>query len=80
MKTIVVTVKKNAGLVDTLQPVTVRTGVGGNGVSRLDALIDVVATEEEDGSTPVYDESTGKYIIRKLTPSDLQGDIDAGEF
>ncbi len=80
MRQIIVTVKNRNSLLDNTQPVTIRTSTGVGGTSRLDSLVDVVATEEEEGATPVYDPNTGKYIVRKLTPDDLDGSIDGGEF
>lgn len=55
--------------------VTSGSGVGGgNGVSRLQDLVDVNASDVDNGETVVYDEATGKFIVKDI---DI---IDGGTF
>lgn len=51
-----------------------------SGVNRFDALTDVVPTGEINGAVPVYDQSTDKYIVKKLDLNDVNGDLDGGTF
>lgn len=83
MVNVVIGVKRNikvsanatAGIIDTTTPVTLKNTPSNSsgGASRFDNLNDVVATDEVNGAVPVYDETTGKYIVRVL-------DLDGGEF
>lgn len=51
-------------------------------VQRLDQLVDVLETSPENGSVPIYNANTDKYIVSRLTLSDLDenGILDGGEF
>jgi uncharacterized membrane protein len=51
-----------------------------SGVTRLDQLFDVVATNETDKATLVYDAVTDKYVVQPLEFSDITGDLDGGTF
>jgi len=42
------------------------TSVGTGGISRLIQLNDVDATEASNNETLVYDEASGKYIVKEL--------------
>lgn len=48
--------------------------------NRLDTLADVVEQAPEDNSTLVYDVETDKYIVKKLSLGDVNGDLDGGSF
>lgn len=72
-----------AGIIDTAVPVTLKntpTLNSGTGVSRLDALQDVVASGETNGAVPVYDSVTDKYFVQKLDFVNIDGDLDGGIF
>lgn len=58
-------------------PITIQSSINKN---RLDTLVDVVASDEVDGGTLVYDSSNDKYIVRKLTLRDVEAELDGGEF
>ncbi len=59
-----------AGVIQTNTPVTLRnTGV----VVRIDGCADVDATNEQDGSTLVYDSATDKYVVQQIN-------LDGGSF
>ena len=70
-----------SGVLNTSTPVTIKNNPSlGGGVSRLDQLGDVVASLEEDGATLVYDATTDRYVVKKLSFDDMQGDLDGGTF
>ena len=78
MTNIIVATKRN-GIIDTSVPVTIKNNpVISSGISRLDKLTDVVANNESNGATLVYDASTDKYIVQKLDISNVIGDIALG--
>lgn len=54
---------------------TIQSGASANGVSRLDALLDVVpdSANTPAGSTLVYDPTTDKYVVKLLN-------LDGGTF
>lgn len=45
---------------------TVSIGVTGSGVNRIDELLDVDASDPNTNETLVYDEASGKYIVKTL--------------
>jgi len=76
-----VSANATAGIIDTSVPVTIKNNpVISSGISRLDKLTDVVANNESNGATLVYDASTDKYIVQKLDISNVIGDLDGGTF
>jgi hypothetical protein len=78
-RTIKLATNATAGIIDTSIPVTLKN-TPNVGVSRLDRLIDVVANNEINGATLVYEADTDKYIVKKLDLSDVTGDLDGGTF
>jgi len=46
--------------------INTRTGAGGSGVDTFRELKDVDASDSENNETLVYDEVSGKFIIREL--------------
>ena len=48
--------------------------------TRLDQLIDVDATAESNGSTLVYNNVLDKYIVKKISFDEVDGDLDGGTF
>lgn len=54
--------------------------VTSGGLNRLDSLNDVVSSGETSGAVPVYDSDTDKYVVKKLSISDVIGDLDGGTF
>lgn len=81
-RTIQVAANATAGIIDTTVPVTLKNNpvLSSGGVSRLDNLVDVVANNESNGATLVYDASTDKYIVKQLDLSDITGALDGGTF
>lgn len=71
-----------AGVIDTTTPVVLKNTPigGGTGVTRLDKLNDVVANNEVEGATLVYDSVTDTYVVKKLDISYVVGDLDGGTF
>lgn len=47
---------------------------------RLDQLTDVNAAGEIDGATLVYNAATDTYVTEKLNLSDIDGNLNGGEF
>lgn len=47
---------------------------------RLDQLSDVNAAGEIDGATLVYNAATDTYVTEKLNLSDIDGNLNGGEF
>lgn len=67
----------NAGTIQSTTPVTIQSSISSN---RLDTLQDVNASGEIDGATLVYDQTTDKYVVKKLTFDDFGGGLDGGTF
>jgi hypothetical protein len=60
---------------------TLKKDSGGSNYDRLDRMKDVVeGMMPEDGSTLVYDQETDKYEVKKLELSDIEADLDGGNF
>jgi hypothetical protein len=53
--------------------VTVKSSSSFGGANRLDALIDVNASNETDNATLVYNANNDTYIVKQI-------DLDGGEF
>lgn len=81
-RTIQVSANGTAGIIDTNVPVTLKnnTGFVTSAATRLDKLADVVANNEVNGATLVYEASTDTYIVKKLDFSNVTGDLDGGTF
>ena len=62
-----------AGVLDSTTPVTIKSGILTNGITRLDSLIDVNASNETDNATLVYDYETDTYVVKQM-------DLDGGTF
>lgn len=64
-----------AGVLDSSTPVTIKNvpSAIGNGISRLDSLVDVNASNETDNATLVYDFETDTYVVKQM-------DLDGGTF
>jgi hypothetical protein len=61
------------------QPVTLKSQQ--KTISTINELTDVVETTPESGQTLVYDATIDKYIVKKLTTSDLDlTSLDGGTF
>jgi hypothetical protein len=66
------------GLTSTAGSVTLRGNAAAN---RLDMLNDVVESSPPNGSTLVYNSTTDKYVVQRLTiNSDDIPDVDGGTF
>lgn len=85
-KRIVVTPSNTQTGIDVTKPITVRNTVGYQAQNfRLDHLNDVVeGSNPASGDTLVYDATNDKYVVKKLSVNDLDGDIlvnlDGGTF
>jgi hypothetical protein len=62
----------------TLKPSSMFTVA--DAATRLDQLIDVDATAESNGSTLVYNNVLDKYIVKKISFDEVDGDLDGGTF
>lgn len=71
-KITVTTTPKNRISINTQQKGVVRvgsTGLTGSGYkasNRLSALLDVDSSDADNNETLVYDEATGKYVVKEL--------------
>lgn len=82
-RTIQVAANATAGIIDTSTPVVLKNNPtlnGTGGATRLDKLTDVVANNETNGATLVYDSSNDKYVVQKLDLANVTGDLDGGTF
>lgn len=82
-RTIRVSANGTAGVIDSSNPVTLKpisSLTTTAAAVRLDALTDVVANNEVDGGTLVYDEATDKYIVKTLDLENTTGTLDGGNF
>jgi hypothetical protein len=76
-----VAVNATAGAISSINPVTIKNiSAVNSGASRLDQLVDVVANNEIDKSTLVYDAVTDKYVVKPLVFDDITGNLDGGTF
>jgi len=68
------------GRSSTGTPVTMKSNLGG--ASDVDSLTDVDVETLVDGATIIYNETTGKYVVKKLDIDLLAGEfhLDCGEF
>jgi hypothetical protein len=64
-----------AGVLDSSTPVTIKnvSSAIGNGITRLDSLVDVNASNETDNATLVYNFETDTYVVKQM-------DLDGGTF
>ena len=62
-----------AGVLDSSTPVTIKNSTSTNGITRLDSLVDVNASNETDNATLVYDFETDTYVVKQM-------DLDGGTF
>lgn len=79
-RTVHISANATAGVIDTSSPVVLKNNPVMGAASRLDRLTDVVANNEIDGATLVYDASTDTYVVQKLDLSNVTGDLDGGTF
>jgi hypothetical protein len=64
-----------AGVLDSSTPVTIKnvSSAISNGITRLDSLVDVNASNETDNATLVYNFETDTYVVKQM-------DLDGGTF
>jgi len=64
-----------AGVIDSSTPVTIKnvSSAIGNGITRLDSLVDVNASNETDNATLVYNFEPDTYVVKQM-------DLDGGTF
>lgn len=64
-----------AGVLDSSTPVTIKnvSAAIGNGITRLDSLVDVNASNETDNATLVYNFETDTYVVKQMN-------LDGGTF
>ena len=80
-RSVQVSANATAGIIDTSAPVTLKPIPSINsGVDRLDRLVDVIANNESNGATLVYDSSNDRYVVKKLDLSEVTGNLDGGDF
>lgn len=76
-----VSINATSGSMTSTNPITIKNlPTTSSGVTRLDQLFDVVATNETDKATLVYDAVTDKYVVQPLEFGDITGDLDGGTF
>lgn len=75
-----VTSNATAGVIETIVPVTLKNSPITSGANKLSKLSDVDASTQTDGSVPVYDIFSDKYIIKHLDVVNVVGDLDGGTF
>ena len=80
-RSVQVSANATAGVIDTSTPVTLKPIPSINaGVDRLDKLVDVIANNESNGATLVYDSTNDKYVVKQLDLADVTGSLDGGSF
>jgi len=80
-RSVQVSANATAGIIDTSAPVTLKPIPSINsGVDRLDRLVDVIANNESNGATLVYDSANDRYVVKKLDLSEVTGNLDGGDF
>lgn len=80
-RTVQISANSTAGIIDTTTPVVIKNNPTlTTGATRLDKLSDVVANNEIDGATLVYNSANDTYIVQKLDLSDVTGNLDGGTF
>jgi hypothetical protein len=79
-RTVLISANNTAGVIDTSSPVVLKNNPVMGAATRLDRLTDVVANNEINGATLVYDASTDTYVVQKLDLSNVTGDLDGGTF
>lgn len=62
-----------AGVLDSSTPVTIKNNPSTNGITRLDSLVDVNASNETENATLVYDFETDTYVVKQMN-------LDGGTF
>jgi hypothetical protein len=78
-----VSTEATGGIIDSTTPVILKNNTtlnGSGGVDRLDHLKDVIASNEVEGATLVYDAGNDKYIVKQLDLADVTGVLDGGTF
>lgn len=68
----------NTGVIQATTPVTIQTNLSAS--NRLDGLADVVEQSPQNGDTLVYDSSTDRYVVTRLSFENVAGDLDGGTF
>ena len=76
--TIGIKVNNTTGSIQTTTPVTIQTNI--SSTNRLDSLADVVELSPQSGDTLVYDSSTDRYVVTKLSLQNVTGNLDGGTF
>ena len=80
-RTVQISANATAGIIDTSTPVILKNNPVAIGAStRLDKLTDVVANNEVNGATLVYNSENDTYVVQKLDLSNVTGDLDGGTF
>lgn len=79
-RTVHISANNTAGVIDTSSPVVLKNNPVMGAATRLDKLTDVVANNEINGATLVYDASTDTYVVQRLDLSNVTGDLDGGTF
>jgi len=79
-RTVQISANTTGGVIDTAVPVVLKNNPVISGVTRLDRLNDVIANNEIDGATLVYNSTDDTYVVKKLDLSDVTGDLDGGVF
>lgn len=79
-RTIQISANATAGIIDTTTGVVLKNNPVLANAERLDKLNDVVANNEVDGATLVYNSASDKYVVQKLDFSNVTGDLDGGTF
>lgn len=79
-RTVRIAANATAGVIDTTTPVVLKNNPVLGVASRLDKLSDVVATDETNGATLVYDATNDTYVVQQLDLSYVTGDLDGGTF
>ena len=72
-RSIKVSTNETSGLISSTTPITIKETSSIKGITRLDSLEDVVATEETQNATLVYQEETDSYVVKQI-------DLDGGTF
>jgi NADH/NAD ratio-sensing transcriptional regulator Rex len=81
MTNVIVAKINNNRTIDSSNPVVLKQATNLTAtIQRLDHLQDVIANNEVQGATLVYDETNDQYVVKKLDLENVTGILDGGTF
>ena len=81
MTNVIVAKINNNRTIDSSNPVVLKQANNLTAtIQRLDHLQDVIANNEVQGATLVYDETNDQYVVKQLDLENVTGILDGGTF